>query len=113
MNVNDNTLDLSKYRGATKRCPLCSNLPDAAKLDAATSGRVCRLCLGQCFVAACTNCDGTGQYKGSTIWDGGKSPHISVCTPCGGTGVFPVKKPTDWKDKAPEPKSVETAPVAV
>ena len=96
MNVNDNTLDISKYRGPVSPCPLCSTLSDAAKLDAMSSGRVCNLCLGRKFIAHCLNCHGTGQFAGTTVWDGGRSPHTSTCTPCGGTGVFAVAQPADW-----------------
>jgi len=104
MAINDNSLDLSKYRGEVRRCPQCGSLPPGARLDALTSGRACKLCLGREFVSVCLNCDGTGIYSGRTVWDGGRSEHRSTCTPCGGSGVFPVKRPTDWADK-PAPES--------
>lgn len=98
MQINSNEMDLSKYRGQIKPCLLCSSLPVSAKLDHVSSGVVCKMCLGQLFIAICTNCGGTGKYNGKTVWDGGMNDHYSTCTPCGGTGVFPVKKPADWKE---------------
>ena len=109
MQVNNNSMDVASYRGEIKRCPLCSSQSPDAAFDALNSGKACRMCMGHKFIAICTNCDGTGQFKGSTIWDGGKSPHTSTCTPCGGTGVFPTKKPANWV----ESKAVESIPVAV
>ena len=113
MNINDNTLDLSQYRGEIKRCPLCSQRTPDAALDALTSGKSCKLCMSQGFVAMCTNCKGTGQFSGRTVWDGGRSEHTSVCTPCGGVGVFATKRPENWADPLPvEPEVVEnTTPV--
>jgi len=117
MPINDNSLDLSKYRGQVKRCPLCGNRTPNAALDALTSGKSCKLCFGKMFVATCLNCDGTGQFKGRTVWDGGRSEHTSVCTPCGGSGVFPVKQPADWQDDAATPAGgpvpIESATVPV
>ena len=103
MHINDNTLDLSKHKGAISPCPSCSNLPDAAKLERLTSGKACNMCLGNQFIATCLNCEGTGQYKGRTVWDGGRSEHASTCTPCGGKGAFPARKPSDWVDPVVEP----------
>jgi len=100
MNVNENTMDLTKHRGPVQPCPVCTTLSDAAKLDAMSSGKACSLCFNRRFVAYCLNCGGTGQYRGRTIWDGGRSEYASTCTPCGGTGVFPVARPADWSDKA-------------
>ena len=102
MNVNDNSLDLAQYKGMVKPCPLCSRRSPDAAMDALTSGKSCRLCLGHQFVATCTNCDGTGQFKGRTVWDGGRSEHTSVCTPCGGTGVFATRKPDNYVEPVPE-----------
>lgn len=113
MAINDNTLDLSKYRGEVRKCPLCSGQTPSAVMDALTSGRACKLCLGQKFVAMCKNCDGTGQFKGSTVWDGGRSQHMSTCTPCGGKGVYPVRKPKDWVDQPVPTAETKKETVAV
>lgn len=107
MQVNSNTVNLADYRGTIKPCPLCYARTPAAKLEAAMTGKACRMCMGHEFVAKCKNCGGTGQYTGRTVWDGGRSEHKSTCTPCGGTGVFPVRKPKDWKDPDPEPAQEE------
>jgi len=96
MPINDNSMNLAKYRGEVKPCPLCTNRPPNAALDAMLSGKACRLCKGHGFVAMCTNCNGTGIYQGTTVWDGGLNPHQSTCNPCGGAGVFAVRKPADW-----------------
>jgi hypothetical protein len=109
MLINDNTVNLQQYKGAIKPCPLCAQLTPDAALDALTRGRACRLCFDKKWVAVCLNCDGTGQYKGKTVWDGGRSDHTSTCTPCGGNGVFPANKPAT----VAIPKSVENAPVTV
>jgi hypothetical protein len=105
MAINDNSLDLSKYRGKISPCPVCSKRSDAAKVEALMAAKACKTCFGQGFVAACTNCKGTGMFSGSTVWDGGRSEHRSTCPPCGGAGMFPIKKPVDWVD--------ETVPVEV
>jgi DnaJ-class molecular chaperone len=107
MAINDNSLDLSKYRGTVKPCPVCSSRSDAAKLEALMSAKACKVCFGHGFVAMCINCKGTGMFSGSTVWDGGRSEHKSTCTPCGGAGMFPVKRPADWVDEQPVPVQVE------
>ena len=113
MNINDNTISLAQYKGKIRRCPLCGSRTPSAALDALTSGKVCSMCLGHQFVAMCKNCDGTGSYKGRTVWDGGRSEHASTCTPCGGKGAFPCNKPKDWIDPkpipVPDPVVIETA----
>jgi hypothetical protein len=96
MNVNDNSMDIGRFKGPISPCPLCSSLSDTAKLDALTNGKACSLCMGQKFISYCKNCGGTGQYHGRTIWDGGRNEHTSTCTPCGGKGVYPARKPIDW-----------------
>jgi hypothetical protein len=107
MHINDNTVNLQQYKGEVKPCPLCSGRTPDAALDALTSGRACKLCFGKQFVAMCLNCDGTGQFRGRTVWDGGRSEHTSTCTPCGGSGVFPASKPPSV------PKSIEVTAPAV
>ena len=114
--INDNNLDLGKYRGEVRRCPLCGSRTPSAAVDAMTSGRACRMCFGHGFVAVCTNCAGTGQYKGTSVWDGGRSEHTSTCTPCGGQGVYATRKPASWVDASPiaEPlKAIEPASTSV
>jgi hypothetical protein len=114
MPINSNEINLQSYKGPIRACPLCSNRPPNAALDALLSGKACSLCLGHKFVSTCLNCDGTGVYKGRTVWDGGKSEHSSTCTPCGGKGVYATKKPDDWQEPAPvEAKVVESNPVTV
>lgn len=92
--VNSNAMDLSKYRGEIKPCPHC-------RPDDALTARVCSTCLGHHFVSECLNCAATGQFKGTTVWDGGENPHVTTCNPCGGTGYFPVRKPSDWDKTHP------------
>jgi hypothetical protein len=97
MNVNNNDISLDRFKGEIKPCPLCSNRTPSAALDALTSGRACTMCMGQGSIAMCTNCEGTGSYKGRTIWDGGRNEHASTCTPCGGKGCFPSRIPASAK----------------
>lgn len=97
MAINDNSMDLSKYKGAVVACPFCPPITDQLTTRAA-----CTKCLGHRFISLCLNCDHTGQYKGSTIWDGGKNAHTSTCSPCGGTGFFPARGPATAKYIAPE-----------
>ena len=117
MAINDNTISLQQYKGEIRPCPLCSARTPNAALDALTSGRACKLCMGHSYVAMCNNCEGTGIYKGRTIWDGGRSEQSSTCTPCGGSGVFATRKPYDWvppaEAKVVEAKVVEPAAVVV
>jgi len=108
-NVNDNTINLSKFRGPVRPCPMCR--PGDELLRGMQS---CRLCLGNRFVAKCLNCDGTGMYSGRSPWDGGRSEQSSTCDKCGGQGVFPAKRPADWPDEevasaAAVPSSVPVA----
>ena len=105
MPINDNKMDLAEYKGKVKPCPLCSNRPQSAALDALTSGRACTMCLGHGFVSECTNCQGTGQFKGRTVWDSGRAEHISTCTPCGGKGAYATRKPADWPTTSSDPVS--------
>lgn len=84
--INNNTMDLAQFRGPVRKCPFC--LPDQIALRSA-----CSKCFGQGFIAHCLNCDGTGQFKGASVWDGGRSSHTSTCTPCGGLGFFPHRGP--------------------
>jgi hypothetical protein len=99
LSINDNTIRLEKYRGAIKRCPHCT--PERILND--PLGRGCNTCLGHGFVAVCTNCAGTGIYKGNAIaFGGGDVPHQSACNPCGASGFFAVRKPANWDDNASE-----------
>jgi len=106
--INDNSIDLSKYRGRIQRCPDCTisnrtkEQADAVRAERVTLGRACTTCLGHGFVAVCTNCNGTGIYKGSAVaFGGGDNPHQSACNPCGASGYFAVRRPADWKDDEP------------
>jgi hypothetical protein len=105
--VNDNTMKLSQFHGEIRPCPLCTRLTPNAALDALMSGKSCKLCFEKKFIAMCTNCDGTGQYKGAAVWDGGKTSHTSVCTPCGGSGAFAIKKPDNWVEPTVATEVVE------
>lgn len=96
MAINENSMNLDKYRGPVDPCPLCYSRTPNAALDAMMSGKSCRLCFGKGFIAHCLNCHSTGQHTTGSIWDGGRSSHTSVCAPCGGNGVFPASKPADW-----------------
>lgn len=96
MAINDNCMDLSKYRGAIVACPFCPPITDQI-----TSRAACSKCLGHRFIALCLNCDHTGQFKGRTVWDGGANAHTSTCTPCGGNGFFPSKGPATARYQPP------------
>jgi DnaJ-class molecular chaperone len=102
--INDNSIDLRKYRGKITRCPHCA-IKDITKADSVIAermsmGKSCPTCLGHGFVALCTNCGGDGVFKGtSASFGGGDTPYHSACNPCGATGVFAVRKPADWKDE--------------
>lgn len=107
--INSNTIDLSRYRGAVRRCPFCTT----QKLLTDPSGRTCNTCLGRGFVAICTNCSGDGIFKGSaSAFGGGDVPHNSACNVCGATGYFAVRKPADWKDED-DAKAVAAIPAPV
>lgn len=96
LQINNNTIDLARYRGVIRRCPHCT--PERLLSD--PSGKTCASCLGHGFVAMCKNCGGDGLYKGSaSAFGGGDVPHMSTCNPCGGTGMFAVRKPEGWKDQ--------------
>lgn len=86
--INDNSMDLTLYRGDVIVCPFCPPIADAM-----TTRRACTHCLGHQFIAKCLNCHATGQYSGRTVWDGGRNEHTSTCGPCGGKGFFPSKGP--------------------
>jgi hypothetical protein len=119
LNVNDNTIDLRKYRGKISRCPNCA-VKNPAKVDSVIAerlsmGKTCQVCFGHGFVAECTNCGGDGIYKGSAIsFGGGDVAHHSACNPCGSVGYFAVKQPVDWKDEVPVVQEVvASVPTAV
>jgi hypothetical protein len=120
--INDNSLDLSRYRGKITRCPVCQPVnkskeqTDAVRMERITLGKACLVCLGRGFVAICKNCGGDGIYKGSaSAFGGGDVPHHSTCNPCSGTGMFAVNQPADWKDDTPvaAQEVVAPAPAAV
>ena len=124
LHINDNTLDLSKYRGRIKRCPVCTPANaskatvDSIQIERLTLGKACSVCLGRGFVAECRNCGASGIYKGSAIsFGGGDVPHQSTCNPCSGTGFFAVNRPANWSDDTPETAAskevVASVPVAV
>lgn len=92
LKINDNTINLSRFKGPIKRCPLCN-------VENTMMGRSCTLCFDKKFVAECLNCHHTGLQKLPAVWDGGASTHESPCPSCGGSGYFPALKPKDWKDE--------------
>jgi DnaJ-class molecular chaperone len=104
--INDNTLNLAKYKGRIHRCPHCNfsnqSRTDALKMEMLTLGKACATCMGRGFVADCLNCEATGMYKGSAAaFGGGDHMHASTCNYCGGTGMFAVNQPENWKDEPP------------
>ena len=107
MNVNSNEINLAQYKGEVKPCPLCGQRSRSAAVELILSGKACVLCMDQKFVAICTNCDGSGIFRGRTVWDGGRSEHSSTCSPCGGKGVFPTRRPKDWVDRPSPPSPPE------
>jgi hypothetical protein len=85
MSVNENHVDVAKYRGAIRECEFCANARLALPLRTH-----CKFCLTNGYLAKCLNCDGTGNCSGIAPWDG-KSEHKSVCAICGGTGTLPAR----------------------
>jgi hypothetical protein len=108
MPINSNSMDLAAHKGPVKRCPLCSARTPSAVLDSLTSGKTCKLCLGHGYVSSCLNCGGTGQQRGRSVWDGGRSEHTSTCTPCGGTGAYATRKPANWVEPVELVEPTET-----
>ena len=82
--ANNNEVKLSDYKGEVIPCPYC-------KKEEVLMGTACKWCLGNFYLAKCTNCGTTGKETKGALWDGGRSKHTSTCTPCGGTGYFPAR----------------------
>jgi hypothetical protein len=87
MAINDNYVNVARYRGPIRPCEFCRNatLPLALRAH-------CKFCLTNGYVAQCLKCDGTGTIKGIAPWDN-SSEHGSTCDICGGTGVLPAREP--------------------
>lgn len=126
ISINNNSINMNDFKGDIKRCPYCvpkrtgnKDIDDANLLAALSNTNACKWCMSHRFISICTNCNGTGKFSGSTIWDGGKHPHTSTCNPCCGQGMYPARKPADWVE--PEltvaditnAKVVEPRPVGV
>lgn len=94
--INDNKMNLSKYKSSTiRKCPHCR--PETAILD--PGARACATCMGFGFVCSCLNCGGDGMYKGSTAsFGGGDNLHASTCSPCGGKGMYPSRGPATQEE---------------
>ena len=83
--VNENSMDLSQYKGAVRVCEFCS--PEQTLL-----GRSCQWCMALGYLAHCLHCNGSGKVTSGSVWDGGRSNYTAVCNPCGGKGVFPARE---------------------
>lgn len=85
--INDNHIDVAKYRGPIRVCEHCGNskLPPPLKT-------YCKFCLVSGYIAQCLKCDGEGMVGSVAPWDG-KSEYKSVCDICGGTGSLSAKEP--------------------
>jgi hypothetical protein len=103
LTINNNTIQMSQYKGQIKRCPFCTpkqtgnkEIDDRNLLEAMSNTAACKWCMSQRFVSICLNCNGTGKYNGKTIWDGGQHDHVTSCNPCASRGMYPARKPADW-----------------
>lgn len=85
MAVQENSMDLSQYKGVIRVCEFCK--PEETLL-----GRSCQWCMAQGYLAHCLHCAGSGKVTSGSVWDGGRSNYTSVCGPCGGKGVFPARE---------------------
>lgn len=83
--VNENSMDLSQYKGPIRTCEFCS--PEQTIL-----GRSCQWCMAQGYLAHCLHCNGSGKVTSGSVWDGGRSNYTAVCSPCGGKGVYPARE---------------------
>lgn len=100
MTVNDNSIGMSQYRGEVSPCRWC-------KKEETLLGRVCGWCFGSGYTAVCLRCDGTGSETAGSIWDGGKSKHLSTCNICGGKGVLPAREVDYHPAQGAEPETRE------
>ena len=122
MPINDNSIDLSKFKGPITPCPFCNTGRAKSKgAELTLQHRACVECMGNGFIAKCLNCE-DGLHTEGAVWDGGKTSHTSVCNMCGGRGHFPARRPKDWKDEdedegalvevaSADPKPMNTAAV--
>jgi hypothetical protein len=83
--IQENSMDLSQYKGPVSLCCYCK--PEETLL-----GRSCQWCMAQRYLATCLNCKGSGKTTSGSVWDGGRSQYTAVCGPCGGKGVFPARE---------------------
>lgn len=94
--------DPAEFYGLARKCRVC--LP-AVNIH----HNFCQTCLNRGYVAACTNCDGSGRVE-NAITPGLKGTMSGPCHWCGGKGSFSVTKEyyeahRDPKDEAvPEPQ---------
>lgn len=85
MAVQENSMDLSQYKGTIRKCEYCRS-------EEVLLGRACTWCLGNFFLAHCTHCNGSGKVTSGSVWDGGRSNYTATCHPCGGKGVYPARE---------------------
>ena len=85
MAVQENSMDLSQYKGTIRVCEFCK--PEETLL-----GRSCQWCMAQGYLAHCIHCNGSGKVTSGSIWDGGRSNYTAACNPCGGKGVYPARE---------------------
>jgi hypothetical protein len=93
-------MKMSDLHGAVTKCDRCSNANPETPMP-------CAKCFCRGFVAACLQCNGTGQIEESVV-GGAKGMMLSTCPGCGGTKCFGVNKPVDW-DAAHPSEPVKTA----
>ena len=85
MPINENHVDVARYRGSVRKCEFCKNADLPLPLRTP-----CKFCLTRGYVAQCLNCDGKGTKVLPAVWDNGASEHGSTCDICGGIGVLPA-----------------------
>ena len=89
MSINDNHINVAKYRGPVTKCPHCSNATLPGPLQT-----FCKFCFTRGYIAQCLKCDGSGMISAKDPW-GSNSDQGSTCDICGGAGCLPSPKPEE------------------
>jgi len=87
--INENHVEVAKYRGPVRPCEHCKNATLPGPLQT-----FCKFCFTRGYIAQCLKCDGSGTVKAVDPW-GSNSLVGSTCDICGGTGTLPANKPED------------------
>jgi hypothetical protein len=86
-------MKIQDLHGHVEKC-WCTNADPAKPMP-------CARCFCRGFVAACLQCNATGQIEEAVV-GGAKGTMLTTCPGCGGTKVFGVNKPADWDLLHPE-----------